>query len=100
MRRARFWGWAAVLLLLASVTASAGAAANPSGAATASPAANASGAVDSNANADIAALLAQGDAFDAKLDNAHSLENYLHAEKLGATDPDTLAHIARQYALL
>ena len=31
---------------------------------------------------------------------AHALESYLQAEKLGATDPDTLTHIARQYALL
>lgn len=52
------------------------------------------------ANADVAELLKQGDAFDAKLDNAHALESYLHAEQLGATDPDTLTHIARQYALL
>ena len=52
------------------------------------------------ANADVAELLKQGDAFDAKLDNAHALASYLQAEKLGATDPDTLTHIARQYALL
>jgi len=52
------------------------------------------------AHADVAELLKQGDAFDAKLDNAHALESYLQAEKLGATDPDTLTHIARQYALL
>lgn len=52
------------------------------------------------AYADVAELLQQGDAFDAKLDNAHALESYLQAEKLGATDPDTLTHIARQYALL
>lgn len=52
------------------------------------------------AHADVAELLRQGDAFDAKLDNAHALESYLQAEKLGATDPDTLTHIARQYALL
>ena len=52
------------------------------------------------AHADVAELLEQGDAFDAKLDNAHALESYLRAEKLGATDPDTLTHIARQYALL
>jgi hypothetical protein len=52
------------------------------------------------AQADIAELLRQGDALDARLDNAHALESYLQAEKLGATDPDTLTHIARQYALL
>jgi tetratricopeptide (TPR) repeat protein len=52
------------------------------------------------AHAGVAELLEQGDAFDAKLDNAHALETYLQAEKLGATDPDTLTHIARQYALL
>lgn len=52
------------------------------------------------AHADVAELLEQGDAFDARLDNAHALESYLQAEKLGATDPDTLTHIARQYALL
>jgi tetratricopeptide (TPR) repeat protein len=87
MKRARICGWA-VALLLATVTACAGAVAN------------ASGAAGPNANPNVAALLAQGDAFDAKLDNAHALENYLQAEKLGATDPDTLTHIARQYALL
>jgi len=52
------------------------------------------------AHADVADLLKQGDALDAKLDNQHALESYLQAEKLGATDPDTLTHIARQYALL
>jgi tetratricopeptide (TPR) repeat protein len=52
------------------------------------------------AHADVAELLKQGDAFDAKLDNAHALEMYLQAEQLGASDPDTLTHIARQYALL
>jgi tetratricopeptide (TPR) repeat protein len=52
------------------------------------------------AHADVAELLRQGDAFDAKLDNQRALESYLQAEKLGATDPDTLTHIARQYALL
>jgi tetratricopeptide (TPR) repeat protein len=52
------------------------------------------------AHADVAELLKLGDAFDAKLDNAHALESYLQAEKLGATDADTLTHIARQYALL
>jgi tetratricopeptide (TPR) repeat protein len=52
------------------------------------------------AHADVAELLKQGDAFDAKLDNAHALESYLQAEKLGASDADTLVRIARQYALL
>jgi tetratricopeptide (TPR) repeat protein len=52
------------------------------------------------AHAGVAELLKQGDAFDAQLDNKHALESYLQAEKLGATDPDTLTHIARQYALL
>jgi tetratricopeptide (TPR) repeat protein len=52
------------------------------------------------ARADVSELLKQGEAFDARLDNAHALESYLQAEKLGATDPDTLTHIARQYALL
>ncbi len=67
----RSWIWAAALLFVSAV-----------------------------ANADVAGLLKQGDDFDAKLDNAHALESYLQAEKLGATDPDTLTHIARQYALL
>ena len=52
------------------------------------------------AHADVAEMLKQGDALDTQLDNAHALEAYLHAEKLGATDPDTLTKIARQYALL
>jgi tetratricopeptide (TPR) repeat protein len=77
VKHARIWGWAAALLL-ANVTANASAAANE----------------------EVGALLAQGDALDAKLDNARALESYLKAEKLGATDPDTLTHIARQYALL
>lgn len=51
------------------------------------------------ARADIAELLSEGDAYDAKLDNAHALEAYLQAEKLGATDANTLYRIARQYAL-
>ena len=71
MKGAQSWAWA-VALLFASVMA----------------------------HADVAELLKQGDAFDAKLDNAHALESYLRAEQLGATDPDTLTHIARQYALL
>jgi tetratricopeptide (TPR) repeat protein len=71
MKSARSWAWAAALLLTSAV-----------------------------AHADVADLLKQGDAYDAKLDNAHALESYLQAEKLGATDPDTLTHIARQYALL
>ncbi len=48
---------------------------------------------------DISALIAQGDAYDAKLDNAHALEAYLQAEKLGSKDAETLYRIARQYAL-
>ena len=48
---------------------------------------------------DITALIAQGDAYDAKLDNAHALEAYLEAEKLGSKDAETLYRIARQYAL-
>lgn len=52
------------------------------------------------AHADVAELLKQGDTFDAKLDNAHALESYLQAEKLGADDAETLTRIARQYALL
>jgi tetratricopeptide (TPR) repeat protein len=52
------------------------------------------------AHADVTELLKQGDAYDARLDNTHALESYLQAEKLGATDADTLTHIARQYALL
>ncbi len=50
--------------------------------------------------AGIPELIAQGDSFDAKLDNAHALESYLQAESLGAKDPDTYVRIARQYALL
>lgn len=52
------------------------------------------------ADAKIPELLSQGDAFDAKLDNARALERYLQAETLGADDPDTFVRIARQYALL
>src|SRR5262245_6529496 len=48
---------------------------------------------------EIAQLMAQGDAYDAKLDNVHALEAYLQAEKLGATSAETLYRIARQYAL-
>ncbi|MEJ1960157.1 MAG: hypothetical protein WDO56_00840 [Gammaproteobacteria bacterium] len=57
-------------------------------------------ATSAHAEANVAELLKQGDAFDAQLDNAHALEAYQRAEQLGATDPDTLTHIARQYALL
>ena len=71
MTRARSWAWAVALLF-----------------------------VNAAANAGVAELLKQGDTFDAKLDNSHALESYLQAEKLGATDPDTLTRIARQYALL
>jgi tetratricopeptide (TPR) repeat protein len=52
------------------------------------------------AQAGVAELLKQGDAFDARLDSAHALESYLQAEKLGAADAGTLTRIARQYALL
>ena len=71
MRNAQVCAWAAALLLAIGV-----------------------------AHADVADLVKQGDAFDAQLDNAHALDAYLQAEKLGATDPDTLTKIARQYALL
>ncbi len=57
-------------------------------------------ALSAQAHADVAELLKQGDAFDAKLDNTHALEMYLQAEQLGASDPDTLTRIARQYVLL
>jgi tetratricopeptide (TPR) repeat protein len=52
------------------------------------------------ASPDAAELVKQGDALDAKLDNARALQMYLAAEKLGETSPDTLYRIARQYALL
>jgi tetratricopeptide (TPR) repeat protein len=52
-----------------------------------------------HADSAIATLMAQGDAYDAKLDNVRALEAYLQAEKLGATGADTLYRIARQYAL-
>ncbi len=55
--------------------------------------------LSASAHADIPALLAEGDAFDAQLDNAHALEAYLQAERLGAKDAGTLYRIARQYAL-
>jgi tetratricopeptide (TPR) repeat protein len=55
--------------------------------------------LSTSARADIPALLAEGDAFDAKLDNVHALQSYLEAEKLGAKDANTLYRIARQYAL-
>lgn len=56
-------------------------------------------ALSASAQGDIAALIAQGDAYDAKLDNAHALQSYLEAEKLGAKDAQVLYRIARQYAL-
>jgi tetratricopeptide (TPR) repeat protein len=56
-------------------------------------------AVSASARSDIAALVAQGDAFDAKLENAAALKAYLEAERLGANDAETLYRIARQYAL-
>src|SRR6185369_2643834 len=52
-----------------------------------------------SAQGDIASLIAQGDAFDAKLDNQQALQSYLEAEKLGAKDAEVLYRIARQYAL-
>jgi tetratricopeptide (TPR) repeat protein len=55
--------------------------------------------VRADASEDIAKLMAEGDAYDAKLDNAHALEAYLQAEKLGASGAETLYRIARQYAL-
>lgn len=51
------------------------------------------------ASGDPTALVREGDAFDAKLDNAHALELYLQAEQQGANDAETLYRIARQYAL-
>jgi tetratricopeptide (TPR) repeat protein len=56
-------------------------------------------ALSASARGDIAALIAAGDAYDAKLDTAQALEAYLEAERLGAKDADTLYRIARQYAL-
>jgi len=52
-----------------------------------------------SAQGDIAALVAQGDAFDAKLENQQALQAYLEAEKQGAKDAEVLYRIARQYAL-
>jgi tetratricopeptide (TPR) repeat protein len=52
-----------------------------------------------SAQSDIPSLIAEGDAYDAKLDTAHALERYLEAEKRGAGDAGTLYRIARQYAL-
>lgn len=51
------------------------------------------------ANVTVADLVKQGDAYDAKLDNARALQSYLEAERLGANDAETLYRIARQYAL-
>ena len=42
------------------------------------------------ASTDIASLLAEGDAYDAKLDTARALESYLQAEQLGSNDAGTL----------
>jgi tetratricopeptide (TPR) repeat protein len=53
-----------------------------------------------SAQGDIPALVAQGDALDAKLENQQALDAYLQAERLGAKDAETLYRIARQYALL
>jgi tetratricopeptide (TPR) repeat protein len=47
-----------------------------------------------------AELIRDGDAFDAKLDNASALDRYLQADRLKPNDPETLWRIARQYALL
>jgi tetratricopeptide (TPR) repeat protein len=52
------------------------------------------------ASEDPAELVKQGDAFDAKLENARALDKYLQAEQLGSKNADTLYRIARQYALL
>src|SRR6185369_1545142 len=52
-----------------------------------------------SAQGDIAALVAQGDAYDAKLENQQALQAYLEAEKQGAKDAEILYRIARQYAL-
>jgi tetratricopeptide (TPR) repeat protein len=68
----RFWAWPVALLIFACAAA---------------------------AHANISEIVKQGDAFDAKLDNARALEMYLQAEKLGARDAETLYRIARQYAL-
>jgi tetratricopeptide (TPR) repeat protein len=57
------------------------------------------GAASARADNAIAQLMAEGDAYDAKLDNVHALQAYLEAEKLGATGAETLYRIARQYAL-
>jgi tetratricopeptide (TPR) repeat protein len=54
---------------------------------------------DLHARMDDGSLLAQGDAYDARLDTAHALESYLQAERLGRSDADLLWRIARQYAL-
>jgi tetratricopeptide (TPR) repeat protein len=48
---------------------------------------------------DDGSLLAQGDAYDARLDTARALDTYLQAEKLGRSDAEVLYRIARQYAL-
>jgi tetratricopeptide (TPR) repeat protein len=56
-------------------------------------------AADLHARMDDGSLLAQGDAYDARLDTAHALESYLQAEALGRSDADLLWRIARQYAL-
>jgi tetratricopeptide (TPR) repeat protein len=54
---------------------------------------------DLHARMDDGSLLAEGDAYDARLDTAHALESYLQAERLGRSDADLLWRIARQYAL-
>jgi tetratricopeptide (TPR) repeat protein len=48
---------------------------------------------------DIARLMEQGLAEDARLDTAHALEAFLAAEKLALNDANVLYRIAREYAL-
>lgn len=52
------------------------------------------------ANESLTELVRQGDAFDAKLENARALDLYLQADRLKPDDPETLWRVARQYALL
>jgi tetratricopeptide (TPR) repeat protein len=53
-----------------------------------------------SAQSDTDSLIAQGDAYDAKLENQQALQAYLEAEKLGAKGAEVLYRIARQYALM
>jgi tetratricopeptide (TPR) repeat protein len=48
---------------------------------------------------DVARLMEQGLAEDARLDTAHALEAFLEAEKLAPNDANVLYRIAREYAL-